>query len=235
MTFNDVMQQLREMGNESIKKVLEKHGAREPFFGVKVEDLKKIQKKVKSDYSLSLELYNSGNSDAMYLAGLIADPEKMTREDLNDWVEKAYWYYISEFTVPWVASESLYGTELALKWIESDKENIASAGWATLASLAAIKNDDEIDKQLYISLLERVANTIHSEKNRVRSAMNNFVITIGGYCTHLTDDANKVATSVGKVKVDMGGTACKVPFAPEYIKKMHDRKTLGRKRKSARC
>ena len=81
------------LANESIKKVLVKHGAREPFFGVKVEDLKKIVKKVKTDYPLSLELYNTGNSDAMYLAGLIADPVKMTREDLNNWVEKAYWYY----------------------------------------------------------------------------------------------------------------------------------------------
>ena len=46
---------------------------------------------------------------------------------------------LSEFTVAWVASESRYGIELALQWIESDKENIASAGWATLASIAAVK------------------------------------------------------------------------------------------------
>jgi 3-methyladenine DNA glycosylase AlkD len=90
MTLSEIMLQLQEWGNESTKNVLIKHGAREPFFGVKVEDLKKIQKKAKKDYQLSLDLYNTGNSDAMYLAGLIADPAKMTRPDLNDWVEKVY-------------------------------------------------------------------------------------------------------------------------------------------------
>ncbi len=235
MTPDEIMQQLQQFGNESTKKVLIKHGAREPFFGVKIEDLKKIQKKIKSDYQLSLELYNTGNSDAMYLAGLIAEPKKMTRADLNNWVEKAYWYMISEFTVPWVTSESPFGTEIALEWIESDKENIASSGWSTLASIAAIKTDDEIDTVLYNGLLEIVTKTIHSERNRVRHTMNNFVIAVGGYCTKLSVDAIRAASTIGTVKVDMGGTACKVPLATEYIKKMHDGGRLGKKRKTAFC
>jgi len=235
MTLNEIMQQLQQMGSDQTKKVFLRHGAREPFFGVKVEDLKKIQKKVKSDYQLSLQLFSTGNSDAMYLAGLIADPKQMTRSDLNDWVEKAYWYMISEYTVAWVASESNFGTELALEWIDSDKENIASAGWSTLASIAALKKDEEIDSSLYADLLDRVSKNIHSEKNRVRYAMNNFVIALGGYCTHLTDNASNVASTIGVVNVEMGGTACKVPVATDYIKKMHDRGWLGKKRKSAIC
>ena len=235
MTKDEVMQQLQQWGSESIKKTLVKHGAREPFFGVKVEDLKKIRKKIKSDYPLSLELFNTGNSDAMYLAGLIADPLKMSREDLNNWAEKAYWYMLSEFTVAWVTSESPYGNELALKWIDSDKENIATAGWSTLASIASIRNDNEIDKTLYSKLLDRISKTIHTEKNHVRRSMNNFVITVGGYCTHLSAEAIQVASTLGKVQVDMGGTACKVPDATIYIQKMHARNLLGKKRKTARC
>ena len=44
----------------------------------------------------------------MYLAGLIADPEKMTRADLNNGSKKPIGIMISEFTVPWVASESRF-------------------------------------------------------------------------------------------------------------------------------
>jgi len=235
MSLDEIMQQLQQWGSESIKKTLVNHGAREPFFGVKVEDLKKIQKVVKKNYPLSLDLFNTGNSDAMYLAGLISDPAKMTRENLNDWAEKAYWYMLSEFTIAWVASESPYGVEMGLKWIESEKENIATAGWSTLASIAAIKPDEEIDAKLYMHLLERISKTIHSEKNRVRHTMNNFVITVGGYCNHLQKEANETALTIGKVSVNMGGTACKVPLATDYIKKMHDRGSLGKKRKTAMC
>jgi len=235
MIVSEIMNQLREWGNESTKKVLVKHGAKEPFYGVKIEDLKKLQKKIKKDYSLSLELFDTGNSDAMYLAGLISDPAKMTREDLNNWVHKAYWYMLSEFTVAWVASESRYGTELALEWIDSDEENIACSGWSTMAAIASLKPDNEIDHILYTQLLDRIATTIHSEKNRVRHTMNSFVIAVGGYCSHLTEKAMQVAIGIGKVKVEMGGTACKVPLATEYIQKMHKRGLLGRKRKTAMC
>jgi hypothetical protein len=65
--------------------------------------------------------------------------------------------------------------------------------------------------------------------------MNNFVIAVGGYCTHLSAEAINVASAIGKVQVDMGGTACKVPVATDYIKKMHNRGLLGKKRNSARC
>ena len=49
MTANDVMAELQKYGSESIKKIFTKHGAREPFFGVKVEYLKTLQKKIKRD------------------------------------------------------------------------------------------------------------------------------------------------------------------------------------------
>jgi hypothetical protein len=57
---------------------------------VAISELKKFQKRIKKDYQLALDLYDTGNYDAMYLAGLIADDARMTRKDLQRWVEKAY-------------------------------------------------------------------------------------------------------------------------------------------------
>lgn len=79
MTIKEIMTELQSKGSESIKKILLKHGVKEPFFGVKVEYLKPIQKKIKMDYQLAKDLYATGNADAMYLAGLIADDKKMTK------------------------------------------------------------------------------------------------------------------------------------------------------------
>src|SRR5215218_4046081 len=127
MTAQDVMAELERLGSEQTKKTLLRHGAREPFFGVKVGDLKPIQKRIKKDHALALELYDTGNSDAMYLAGLISDPPKMTKADLQRWVDKAYWQMLSEHVVPWTAAESPHGAELARGWIESDTEGTAAA------------------------------------------------------------------------------------------------------------
>src|SRR5476649_1275660 len=120
MTVNEIMAELQTMGSDSIKKILLKHGVKEPFFGVKVEHLKTIQKKVKTNYQLAKDLYATGNADAQYLAGLITDDSKMTKADLRAWAEQALSDNISGNTVPWVAAESNYGYEMGMEWIGSD-------------------------------------------------------------------------------------------------------------------
>lgn len=235
MTAQEIVAELKGLGSESYKKVLRNHGVQEPFFGVKIEDLKKIQKRVKKDHRLALELYETGIYDAMYLAGLIADDGRMTKKDLRKWLKGANCGMLSEYTVPWVAAESRFGRELALEWIESKKESTAAAGWATLGSLVAIKDDAELDLDELKQLLKRVEQSIHEQPNRVRYVMNGFVIAVGSYVKALTDIALQTAERIGRVTVDMGGTACKVPFAPEYIRKVQKRGAIGKKRKTAKC
>lgn len=235
MTADEVLQELAALGSEQTKKTFLRHGAREPLFGVKVGDLKKIQKRIKVDYQLALDLYATGNSDAMYLAGLIADDARMTRQDLQRWVKQAYWHMLSGCTVPWVATGSRFGAELARKWIDSKDEQIVSAGWSTWSSLLMTKPDDELDLAELQALLERVATTIHAQPNRVRYCMNAFVIAAGSGVVSLTAAALRTAKAMGPVEVDMGDTACQTPDAAAYIAKVKAHGSLGKKRKSAKC
>jgi len=235
MTAKEVLKELEKYGNEQTKKTLLKHGAKEPFFGVKVQDLKKILKRTKKDHDLSLELYATGNSDAMYLAGLMADEKRISKKELNAWVDQAYWSFLSEYTVAWLAAETPHGFELGLKWINSKKENVAAAGWSTLANFASINADENLDIKTYSKLLDTVAKEVHGAPNRVRYTMNGFVIATGSYIAELTGKAQKVGAKIGKVAVDQGGTACKVPLATDYLEKMVDKGRIGKKRKQARC
>src|SRR5215467_13002513 len=107
MTSKQILTELKSLGSESIKKILLKHGAKEPFYGVKVEELKKVQKKIKENQQqIALELYSSGIGDAQYLAALMANGALMSKKELQTWAETAGWQMISEFSVPWVASEN---------------------------------------------------------------------------------------------------------------------------------
>lgn len=235
MTKNEVFTELEKYGNEGTKRVLVKHGAREPFFGVKVGDLKKLVKKIKVNHPLAMELYDTGNTDAMYLAGLISNPAEMTKEDLHGWAQKAYWYMLSEYTVAWVAADSNHGFEIALEWIQSEEERIASAGWGTLSSLMSIKSDEELDIEKLRELLDHVEQHIHQSPNRVRYSMNGFVIATGSFVKALTEKSIAIGQKIGKISVDMGGTACKIPLAAPYIQKVIDMGRHGNKKKMARC
>jgi 3-methyladenine DNA glycosylase AlkD len=235
MTVNDIMTQLRAMGSDSIKKILLKHGVKEPFFGVKVEYLKTIQKKVKKDYQLAKDLFATGNADAMYLAGLIADDKAMTKDDLQGWVDMAISNNISEYTVPWVAAEGNHGYEMALKWIDDRHEHVAAAGWNTLSNLVALKPNSELNIPALRKLFSRIASEIHTAPNRVHYTMNGFIISTACYVPELTDEALKTAEKIGEVTVDMDGTACKIPQAKEYVDKVVARGKLGVKKKTVKC
>ncbi len=235
MTAKEVMTQLETMGDAQTKKTLMRHGAREPFFGVKVADLKKILSKTKKNHALSLELYKTGNSDAMYLAGLMADEKQITKAQLQEWVEAAYWSYLNEFAVPWVAAETKYGFELGIKWIKSKQENIAAAGWATLANFAAVNADENLDIEAYSKLLDTIVTGIDKSPNRVKYTMNAFVIAVGSYIASLTKKSIDVAKKISHVEVDMNGTACKLPKGTDYIQKVIDKGSVGKKKKMARC
>jgi 3-methyladenine DNA glycosylase AlkD len=235
MTVQEIMDDLKTHGSDSIKKILLKHGVKEPFFGVKIEYMKPIQKKVKMDYQLAKQLYATGNADAMYLAGLIADDEKMTCDDLQAWAERAVSANISEYTVPWVAAGNKNGFKLALEWIESPEEYIAACGWSTLSNIVSLKSDSELDLAELKRLLERVVKTIHTSQNRVRSTMNGFLIAVGSYVAPLTGDAVATAKSIGAVMVEKEGTACKIPDAAEYILKVKNKGALGKKKKTVKC
>lgn len=236
MTAEEILDELEALGSASTKKMLMKnYGIREPFFGVKIGDLKMIQKRIKKDYQLALDLYDSGNYDAMYLAGLIADDARMTKKDLRRWVKKAYAGALPGATVPWVAAGSPHGNELALEWIESTKELVAAAGWATLSSLVSIKEDAELDSPELKQLLKRVQKSIRQAPDVVRYEMNGFVIALGAYVASFTEQAIKIGEKIGPVTADLGDNECQVPFAPDYIRKVQKRGSIGKKRKTAKC
>ncbi len=235
MNVSQVMTELKKKGSAQTRKVFERHGAPENLFGVKVGDLKPIAKKIKGQQDLACELYDTGNSDAMYLAGMVADGSQLTKRQLDNWVKVAPWYMISEYTIPGVTCESPYARDLAVKWIKSKKENVASSGWATYAGILATRDDSELDLKEIRDLLKQIETTIDDQPNRVRYTMNGFVIAAGSYVEKLHKNAMATAKKIGKVSVDLGETSCKVPLATEYIEKIKGLGRVGNKRKTVKC
>jgi len=234
-TANDILKELKPLGKDSYKKMMMKnYGVKEPYFGVAISELKKFQKRIKTDYQLALDLYDTGNYDAMYLAVLIADDARMTKKDLQHWVDKAYAGYLPGGAA-WVAAGNGHGWEMALKWIESKKPLVAAAGWATFSSLVSVKDDEDLDIAELRRLLTRVQKTIHDEPDMVRYHMNAFVIAVGSYVKPLTGLAIQVGKKVGPVTADLGDNNCQICFAPDYIRKVEERGTIGKKRKTAKC
>jgi len=231
------MAELKSKGKENTRRIYARHGTPEDrTFGVSVADLKVIAKSIKGEQTLACELFGTGNMDAMYLAGMVANGAQMTGAQLQTWAKGAKGLaMISEYTVPWVAVESPYARELALKWIGSKDEHIAAAGWSTYSGIVATTADDNLNLAEIKELIERIVGKIHRAQNRVKYAMNGFVISVGTYVRPLSAQARVAANQIGEVSVDVGDTECKVPLAATYIAKCEKAGKLGKKRKTMRC
>lgn len=235
MTAQQILSEIEPLGSEGYRRVLRNHGVTGPLFGVKVGELKKYEKAIKKDHQLAKDLFDTGVYDAQYLAGLVADETRMTKDDLRGWLARASSDSAAEFAVAWVAAEGPFGWELGLEWIDSPDEKDQVVGWGTLSSLVAVRDDASLDIPALRGLLSRVASTIHEQPNYVRYKMNGFVIALGSFVSELTDVALLAGEEIGKVSVDMGKTSCLVPFAPDYIRKVAAKGKVGKKRKSCRC
>jgi 3-methyladenine DNA glycosylase AlkD len=236
-TAASIMSELKKKGKESTRKIYARHGmATDNMFGVSVADLKVIAKTIKAQQALACELYATGNLDAMYLAGMVADGSKMSAKELNAWAEgAANLQMIAEYTVPWVTVENPQGRELALQWMKSKKERVACSGWCAYSGLVATMPDEALDLSEIKNLLGEVVKGIKGAHNRVRYTMNGFVIAVGTYVKPLLKEAKAAARQIGEVSVDVGETACNVPLATAYIEKVEAAGRAGKKRKTIRC
>lgn len=230
-----VMQELEALGKERTKNMYMSNGAHEPLFGVATGAMKPIAKKIKIDQALAEELYATGNYDAMYFAGIIADPKAMTVEDFNRWMEAAYFYMLSDYVVAVTLAEAPIAQEVADAWIASGEELKMSAGWSCYCWLLGNRKDSEFSESKLANMLEVVKNTIHDVPERTKSAMNNFLYTVAISYVPLHEQAVATAQAIGPVEMKRDNKKSTQLNAYETIQKEIERGRIGFKRKYVRC
>lgn len=235
MNLEEVMQELEGLGKERLKKMYVSNGAREPLFGVATGEMKLMAKIIKKNQPLAEQLYATGNYDAMYFAGVIAEPKVMTETDFERWIDGAYFYMLSDYVVAVTLSETDIAQEVADKWIASGEELRMSAGWSCYCWLLGSRKDSEFSESKLAKMLETVENTIHDAPARTKSAMNNFIYTVAVSYLPLHDLAIATAKAVGPVEFNSDKGKSKFLNAFENIQKEVNRGKLGFKRKYVRC
>ena len=229
------MRELEALGKERMKKMYISNGAHEPVFGVATGAMKPMAKKIKINQPLAEELYATGNYDAMYFAGVIADPKAMKESDYERWIEGAYFYMLSDYVVAVTLAESDIAQDVADKWIESGDELKMSAGWSCYCWLLGNRKDHEFSEEKIANMLDRVKNAIHQSPERTKASMNNFVYTVGVSYVPLHEKAIEIAKEIGIVEIKRDKKKNSFLNAYENIQKEIDRGKIGFKRKYVRC
>ena len=227
LEFQTVIQELEDLGTEQNRKIYRRHGVGAELFGVSFGNVRKLQKRIKNDHALALELWSTGNHDARILATMIADPKMIEEEGRRrDWLES--WAadlnnYIIADAFAELVSKTAAAREMAERWNQSEEEWIGRAGWTIMAKIAM--KDRTLPDEYFEELLSTIEAGIHTRQNRVRDAMNSALIAIGIRNEKLQERAMLAAGTIGKVEVDHGATGCVTPDAAQYILKTVNRKS----------
>lgn len=235
MDFELVMQELEALGKERTKKTYISNGAHEPLFGVATGAMKPLAKKIKKNQPLANQLYATGNYDAMYFAGVIADPMIMTEADFERWIDTAYFYMLSDYVVAVTLAETEIAQKVSDQWIASGEELKMSAGWSCYCWLLGNRADTEFSASKISDMLDVVKNTILDSPDRTKSAMNNFIYTVAISYLPQHDKAVETAMEIGPIEIKREKKKNGILHASQNIQKDLDRGLKGFKRKHVRC
>jgi len=235
--FQAVMNELEDLGTNYTKKRYLSNGAHEPVFGTATTKMKPMSKEIGVNQALAEELYQTGNYDAMYFAGVIADAKGMTEDDYERWMEAAYFFMLSDYVVAVTLSEADldFAKNIADQWIESGEDLKMSAGWSTYCWLLGSRADEVFSKEKLGAMLDFAADTIHEAPTETKDAMNNFIYTVGTSFVPLHKKALDVAETVGEVTLNRENKQPKTLNAFDKIQKQVEKDRIGFKRKYVRC
>ncbi|UHA74924.1 DNA alkylation repair protein [Paenibacillus sp. 481] len=222
MNLSQVMSELEAYGSEQHRKTFRRHGAQDPLFGVTFGNLTKLKKTIKCNHALAEELFATGNTDAQTLATMVADPQAMTKSDIERWLSKMNYYTLIDVFMSNVVIKSAYAEELANQWILSTDEWIGRAGWQLVALLAL--HHKQLSDEPFVRYAQLVKDEVHQRPNRTREAMNGALIAIGIRNEQLETLIRELVPLIGPIHVDHGETNCKTPDPIPYIEKAKARK-----------
>jgi len=222
MNAQDILATLKELGKPQTAAIYKHHGSGDNVFGVLTSEIATLQKKIKVDHALAMELWKTGNAEARVLALQVADPEKLTRADADRLVKDGPVRFIGSYLSGLLARSPIAGKTMHA-WMKSPDESHREVGFGILG--VRLKNDpgsvSDADAGKVLATIEK---EIHRSPNWARRAMNGAFISIGVFKPALRKKAIEAAKRIGMVEVDHGETNCKTPDAVPYIEKALKRK-----------
>lgn len=222
MNAKDILVTLKRLGKAQTAAIYKRHGAGDDVFGVLTSEIAKLQKKIKLDHALAMQLWNTGNAEARVLALQVADPTKLTRKDADRLLSDGPVHFVGCYLSELVARAPI-AEETMRVWMKSPDAFRREMGYGILGALLRRDPDSisEVDAEKVLATIEK---DIRRSPNWARYAMNGALISIGVFKPTLRKKAIEAARRIGKVEVDHGETHCKTPDAVVYIEKASKRK-----------
>ncbi|MCK6605880.1 MAG: DNA alkylation repair protein [Ignavibacteriaceae bacterium] len=208
MTETEVLALIEQNKNERGIKHWEKNPYKGNLLshGLGITQIKNIAKKIKKNHDLALELWKSDYFEAKFLATLIEEPKKVTREQVEHQVPELGFWMLANGYVSNLLSALSFADELSDRWRKSDDHIRRRCGYLLL--YGAGKSFASRNEDFYLEIISDIENKLQGEENFVKDAMNNALYGIGRINKNLNARVIEAAKKIGKISVDYGDNSC---------------------------
>jgi 3-methyladenine DNA glycosylase AlkD len=192
--------------------------------GVSVPDMRKLAKELGRDHRLALDLWRTGIAEARIVAGMVADPAKLTERQMEEWVKDIDSWDVCDQVCMNLFEKSELAWKEIIDWSEREEEFVKRTAFSLIACLAW--HDKKASDERFVELLPVIMREATDERNLVKKAVNWALRNIGKRNVHL----NEVAISTAKEMQRLDSKAARW-IAADAIRELESDAVQGRLKK----
>ena len=197
-TLDEVLDKLNEKAKSDQLEEMARFGiVGDQRMGVSVPDMRKMAKDIGKDHQLALDLWETGIPEAMIVAGMVAEPDKLTEEQMEDWVVDINSWDICDQVCMNLFEKSPYVEQKIFEWSAREEEFVKRTAYALIACLAW--HDKDASDQAFTKYFPVIKNGSTDDRNFVKKAVNWALRNIGKRNIELNQAAIQVAREIQAV------------------------------------
>jgi 3-methyladenine DNA glycosylase AlkD len=222
-TVDGVLDRLRPLGLETVRRLKNRVGAGEAQFGVTMGNIRALAAEIKTNHELGLQLWGTGVLDARLVAILIMRPRLLSATEVDQLVQSVGVEQVADWLMSYVVRKHPAKEDLRLEWLGSSNIWAARAGWA----LTAERVDQRPEGLDLGQLLEQLKAEMPTAPPGVQWTMNGCLANIGIHHSEHRARALLIGEELGIYRDFPVSKGCTSPFAPIWINEIVRRRENG--------
>jgi len=197
-SVKDVLDKLQSKAQPEQLKGMAKYGiAVERRLGVSVPDMRKLAKEIGKDHNLALDLWKTGIAEARIVASMIGDPDKLTEDEMEDWVKGINSWDVCDQVCMNLFEKNRLAWKKIVDWSEREEEFVKRTAFSLIACLAW--HDKKASDEKFIELFPVIIREATDERNFVKKAVNWALRNIGKRNLNLNEAAINTAREIQRL------------------------------------
>ena len=166
----------------------------EKRLGVQIPELRQLAKETGKNHQIALELWQTGIAEARILAAMTDEPEKVTEQQMENWVKDINSWDIDDQIIMNLFEKTPLSWKKITDWSQRPEEFVRRTAYSLLACLAW-HNKTATDQQ-FTQLFPVIASGATDERKSIQKAISWALRTIGKRNPQLNRAAIQLAQEI---------------------------------------